>query len=184
MWLIMRGALSDKIDNVHTSTYLPSMTNIATVIYEDTGNEPDAEEMIRYREHMMYELAGAEKLEGTHPFTLQRSVTAYRINDFLHRVVIPQHRQRFLNDFDNLCAEFKLTDEEIDMIRHRKWIEMIHYGVTFFVLEKMAPLVGATNPEVYASMRGEDLETFQKTRNVSMQYSVAGGDRAKELDNQ
>lgn len=182
MWLIMRGALSEKVNKVHQSTYCPSMTNIATVIYEDTGVTPSDEELIAYREHIFHELAGAEKLEGTYPFTLDKSLKAYRINNFLHRVTIPEHRDRFVNDLNKLMEEFNLTEEEKSMIRNQKWIEMIHYGVTFFVLEKMAPVVGTTNPQVYASFRGETLEEFQKTRKVAIQYSVAGGDKASELD--
>lgn len=61
------------------------------------------------------------------------------------------------------------------------WIGLIRYGAIFFGLEKMAAVAGVSNPHVYASMRGEDMETFQNTRNVSMQYSVAGGDNAKKL---
>jgi gallate dioxygenase len=182
MWLIMRGALSDKIRKVHATTYLPSMTNIATAVWEDLGDPPSKGEIAAYREHMNYELAGAETLEGTYPFTLAASRKAYRVNDFLHRLIIPEHRKRFVSDFEALATEYGLTDEERAMIRERKWIEMIRYGVSFFLLEKMGAVVGASNPQIYASMRGEDMETFQKTRNVAIQYSVAGGDRAKELD--
>ncbi|MCC2111506.1 MAG: gallate dioxygenase [Hyphomicrobiales bacterium] len=184
MWLIMRGALSDTVRRVHRSTYLPSMTNIATVIYEDLGEAPSAQEIAAYREHIGHELAGAEKLDGTYPFTLERSLKAFRLNDFLHRLVTPEHRERFVNDPEPLFEEFGLSEVERDLVRGRKWIEMIRYGVIFFMLEKMAAVVGISNPHVYASMRGEDLETFQKTRNVAMQYSVAGGDRARELDAQ
>jgi gallate dioxygenase len=35
-------------------------------------------------------------------------------------------------------------------------------------------VLGITNLHVYAAMRGESLEEFQKTRNVQMLYSVAG----------
>ena len=184
MWLIMRGALSDKVNKVHASTYAPSMTNIATVIFEDTGEVLSQTEIDAYREHIGYELAGAERLEGTYPFTLESSFKAFRINDFLHRLVIPEHRERFLTEQKALFEEFGLTTEEQMMIREEKWIEMIRYGVSFFVIEKMAAVVGVSNPHVYASMRGEDLETFLKTRKVPMQYSVAGGDRAKDLDKQ
>ncbi|WP_027855252.1 gallate dioxygenase [Marinobacterium litorale] len=182
MWLIMRGALSDQVKCVHRTTYAPSMTNIATLIFEDRGEHPTAEEISEHRTHIGYELAGAEDLEGTHPFTLESSLKAYRINDFLHRLIEPEHRDRFLSDFATLADEFGLTEQERDMIAEQKWIEMIHYGVTFFVLEKMAAVVGVSNPHVYASMRGEDLQTFQKSRKVAMQYSVAGGNRANELD--
>jgi len=181
MWLIMRGALSEEVRRVHSATYLPSMTNIATIIFEDLGEAPEAAEIASYRNHMAYELAGAEKLEGTYPFTLDRSLRAFRANDFLHRLILPEHRARFLSEPEALFEEFGLTEEERDLIRDRKWIEMIRYGVSFFVLEKMAAVFGFSNPEVYASMRGEDLETFQKSRNVEIHYSVAGGDKASEI---
>ncbi len=184
MWLIMRGALSEQVERVHRTTYLPSMTNIATAIYEDLGEPPTGEQIEAYRAHMGHEFAGTEKLEGTYPFTLESSRRAFRVNDFLHRLTIPEHRARFLGDFEGLADDFGLTEEERRLIREKSWIEMIRYGVSFFVLEKMAAVVGCSNPDVYAAMRGEDMETFQKSRKVAMQYSVAGGDRAKELDTQ
>lgn len=176
MWLIMRGALSETVRCVHRATYLPSMTNICTVIYEDQGAALSAEDIAAHQAHINYELTGAEALEGTYPFTLEKSLQAYRINDFLHRLIVPEHRERFLNDPEQLFEDFALTAEERAMIRDRKWIEMIRYGVTFFVLEKMAAVIGVSNPHVYAAMRGEDLETFLKSRNVPMQYSVAAGE--------
>lgn len=181
MWLIMRGALSESVKCVHRATYLPSMANIATVVYEDLGEEPAQQEKDQHIEHINYELAGTEKLEGTYPLTLERSHKAYRTTSFLHKLTLPEHRKRFVDDLEGLMEEHELSSVERDMIRNHKWIEMIHYGITFFVLEKMAPVVGATNPEVYASMRGETLEEFQKTRNVAIKYSVAGGEKANEL---
>ena len=38
MWLVMRGALSSNIRKVHQSYYLPSMTAIATAIYENEAS--------------------------------------------------------------------------------------------------------------------------------------------------
>jgi len=35
MWLVMRGALPDKVKKVHSSYYLPSMTGIATLVLEN-----------------------------------------------------------------------------------------------------------------------------------------------------
>jgi len=52
---------------------------------------------------------------------------------------------------------------------------MIHYGVSFFMLEKLGAAVGVSNLHIYAAMRGETLEQFQKTRNApDALYSVAG----------
>ncbi len=50
---------------------------------------------------------------------------------------------------------------------------MIHYGVIFFMLEKLAAVTGVSNLHVYAAMRGETLEDFLKTRNTQVIYSVA-----------
>ncbi len=66
-----------------------------------------------------------------------------------------------------------MTEEEQTIVKELRWIEMIRYGVSFFMLEKLGAVVGVPNPHIYASMRGEDIETFQKSRNVSMNYSVS-----------
>ena len=70
----------------------------------------------------------------------------------------------------------------MDLIKNRRWIEMVRRGVSFFVLEKMAAVIGVSNPEVYAAFRGETLEEFMATRKVSIKYSVAGGHKALEMD--
>src|SRR5215468_1149779 len=156
MWLIMRGALS------------------VTVIYEDDAPVAATESDAEYRERIGRELAGVERLPGTYPFTLDRSVKAYRLNSFLHRLIEPEFRQRFLADPEPLFAAAGLTAEERDLVRRRDWRALIRYGVIFFLLEKLAAVVGVTNLHVYAAMRGQSLEEFQKTRNAQVLYSVAG----------
>lgn len=182
VWLIMRGALSDNVKLVHKQTYAPSVTNIGTLVFEDQGGEPDQDSIAAHRLHMNRELDGAEKLSGTYPFTHSRSHANLRINSFLHDLVKPNHRTKFISNFDELASEFNLTDEEKDLIRNRKWIEMVRRGVSFFVLEKMAAVLGIPNPQVYAAFRGETLEQFLATRKVPITYSVAGGNKVKEMD--
>ena len=131
---------------------------------------------------MGHELEGAGALQGTYPFTHARSHANLRINRFLHALTRPEHRARFVSDFEALASEHGLSEEEKDLIRHRQWIEMIRRGVIFFVLEKMAAVLGVSNPEVYAAFRGETIEQFQATRKVSMRYSVAGGDKVQAMD--
>ena len=41
MWLIMRGALSANIKKIHQSYYLPTMTGLATAIYENEVDRAD-----------------------------------------------------------------------------------------------------------------------------------------------
>jgi gallate dioxygenase len=181
MWLVMRGALSATIKCLHRTYYLPSMTGIATAIYENEEIAPmDTDTASEYRRHIGHELAGAETLKGTYPFTLARSVKGYRINKFLHELVDPNHRAQFLEDPEGAFAAAHLTKEERAMIRTRDWRAMIQYGVSFFMLEKLGAVVGVSNLHIYAAMRGETLEDFQKTRNApGALYSVAGKDARK-----
>ena len=173
MWLVMRGALAPKVKKLHQAYYLPSMTPIATVIFENDSAESDGETMEAYRKRITRQWDGVEKLTGTYPFTLDRSVKAYRLNAFLHSLLQPEPRRRFLQDTEALFEEAKLTDEERTMLRARDWRALIHYGAIFFLLEKLGAVVGTTNLHIYAAMRGQPLEEFLKTRNTQVLYSVA-----------
>jgi gallate dioxygenase len=180
MWLIMRGALTEKVRKVHQSYYLPSMTPIATVIYENVPDDAAIESDVQYRQRIGQQWAGIETLPGTYPFTLSRSVKAYRLNDFLHSLIQPEKRKRFVDNPEPLFEEMRLTAQERDMLRRLDWRALIHYGAIFFLLEKLGAVVGTTNLHIYAAMRGESLADFQKTRNAQVLYSVAGQDEGKK----
>ena len=176
MWLIMRGALSANVRKVHQSYYLPSMTGIAVAIYENEAQQqPLPGPIARHQARMALELAGAEKLAGSYPFTLERSVKAYRLNRYLHELVHPEFRSAFRADEEATYAQAGLTAEEQELVRSRNWRGLIHYGVIFFMLEKLGAVIGVSNLHIYAAMRGQSLEEFQKTRNApNALYSVAG----------
>jgi gallate dioxygenase len=142
MWLVMRGAMSSKVRKLHQSYYLPSMTAIGTAIYEDDAAEQLDETAPAYMDRIHHETKGMETIEGTYPFTLDTSVRAYRLNRFLHDLIIPEHRRRFLADPEATFEEAGLTEKERTMVRNRDWREMIHYGVIFFRLEKLGAVVG------------------------------------------
>jgi gallate dioxygenase len=180
MWLIMRGALSKKVRKLHQAYYLPSMTPIATVIYENDSDDPVDESVADYRARIGQQWVGIEKLPGTYPFTLDRSVKAYRLNNFLHELIKPEKRKQFLADPEPMFQAAELTERERDMVRRRDWRALIQYGVIFFLLEKLGAVVGTTNLHIYAGMRGQSLEDFQKTRNAQVLYSVAGEDDGKK----
>jgi gallate dioxygenase len=180
MWLIMRGALSNNVRKLHQTYYLPSMTPIATVIYEDASQDPMDETISDYRARIAYQWDGIDELPGTYPFTLDRSVRALRLNTFLHDLIKPEVRRRFLENPEPIFEDLHLTAEERDMLRRRDWRALIRYGAIFFLLEKLGAVVGTTNLHIYAAMRGQSLDEFQKTRNAQILYSVAGRDNSKE----
>lgn len=179
MWLIMRGALSKDVKTTHKEYYLPSMCPIATMILEETSNEKPEETDAEYLQRINRQTAGIEKLEGTYPFTIGRGVKAFRLNNFLHSLVDPEHRRLFLEDEETSFEKAGLTEEEKRLVRTRDWRGLIHYGVIFFMLEKLGAVVGVSNLHIYAAMRGQTLEDFQKTRNAQIMYSVAGTDKGK-----
>jgi gallate dioxygenase len=179
MWLVMRGALTKKVRKLHQTYYLPSMTPIASVIYENDSDDPVDETLAQYNQRVGHQLAGVEKLPGTYPFTIERSVKAFRLNTFLHELIKPEFREQFLKDPQPLFVQYQLTEEERDMLQRRDWRALIHYGAIFFLLEKLGAVIGTTNLHIYAAMRGQSLEDFQKTRNAQVLYSVAGQDQGK-----
>lgn len=173
-WLIMRGALSANVEQRHYDYYLPSMTGIATLLLENRDRPVPAEVNARHLAHIGHQLAGAEQLEGTYPFTLERSAHGYRLNKFLHRMIEPAWRARFLQEPEAMYEEAGLSEEERDLLRRRDWRGLIHYGAIFFVLEKLGAVLGISNLDIYAAMRGQSLPDFMKTRNQQVLYSVAG----------
>ena len=173
MWLVMRGALSASINKTHQSYYLPSMTAIATAIYENRSHPAVAGEVERHYQKTQLQLQGAEKISGTYPYTIAHSVKAFRLNRFLHGMTRPAEREAFLLDEEAAYKTAGLTDEESTLLRTRDWRGLIHYGVIFFVLEKWAATQGISNLHVYAAMRGQSLAEFQQTRNApGALYSV------------
>lgn len=172
MWLIMRGALSARVNKLHQGYYLPSMTAIGTLILENEARMPPVDVSARDYQHAHGQLAGMEKLEGSYPFDLTRSRKGYRLNQFLHDLIEPAWRERFLNDREALFEEGGLSEEERGMLRAVDWRALIQYGASFFVLEKLGAVLGVSNLHIYSAMRGQSLEEFQKTRNQQVLYSV------------
>ena len=180
MWLVMRGALTSKVRKVHQSYCLPSMTATATVVYEDVPEVTEGESPDAYFARARREYEGVLEIEGSYPFTFERSTRAYRLNRYLHGIIQPELRGRFLYDREGSYARGNLTEEEKNMLRTLDWRALIRYGVIFFILEKLAAAVGVPNQKIYAAMRGESLEDYQKTRKTQVLYSVAGSHKPKD----
>ncbi len=182
MWLVMRAALSANVKRVHESYYLPSMTAIATMIFENQAEPMSAELAAEARARAGAQLKGVEKLDGTYLFDLDRSVKNFRINKFLHDLIIPEHRALLKSDPEKAFEESKLSEVERDMIRRLDWRALMQYGAIFFVLEKLAAVMGVSNLHVYSAMRGQTLDEFQKTRNAAVLYSVGGQETHAQVE--
>ena len=98
MWLMMRGALSDNVDVVHSSYYLPSMTGIATLVLDDKGGRPPSRSASGTASGWRSSSRTRSSWPAPTRSTSPRSVKAYRINKFLHAMIDPEHRAQFLDD--------------------------------------------------------------------------------------
>jgi gallate dioxygenase len=180
MWLIMRGALTRKVTKLHQSYCLPSMTATATVIYEDVPGTDEGESPEAHLARARREYAEIAEIEGSYPFDFDRSSRAYRLNKYLHGIIQPELRGRFLYDREGSYDRGYLTEDEKNMLRNLDWRALIQYGVIFFILEKLGAAVGVSNQDIYAAMRGETLDEFLKTRPNPVTYNVAGVEESRD----
>jgi len=97
-------------------------------------------------------------------FDLERSARGLRLNRFLHSLIRPEVRRRFLESAEEAMKD--LSEEEKHMVRTLDWKAMQEHGASFFCLEKLARVKGVSNPQMVAAFRGETLEQFLKTRRV------------------
>jgi gallate dioxygenase len=145
--------------------------------------EPMSEKVAAaHRAHMYHQVAGVEELEGTYPYTLERSVKNFKLNKYLHDLVIPEHRALFKSDPEKSFELAGLPELERDMIRRLDWLALIRHGAIFFVLEKLAAVSGVPNPAVYAAFRSMSLDDFQKTRNAAVTYGVGGKETQDKVE--
>jgi hypothetical protein len=85
------------------------------------------------------QLAGIEKLSGTYPFTLARSVKGYRLNKFLHALIDPAWRDKFRVDQESLFETAALSEDERRLVRTLDWRGMIHYASASSCWRSLAP---------------------------------------------
>jgi gallate dioxygenase len=162
MWLAMRGALSDDIRKVHQNYYLATTTAMTVLVFEENDVSAKSHETVSGNP----QLTGVEDIEGTYAFDIKTGTDRIQLNRFFWNMKTPEARASFQHDEAAACRNAGLTEEETKLVRERDWLGLIQSGANFFVLEKFARLVGETNLEVYASMRGETFDDFLATRQV------------------
>ncbi|MEX5748028.1 gallate dioxygenase [Massilia sp. X63] len=162
MWMAMRGALAGKIRCLHQNHYLATTTNMAVALYEPEAGQPQEPPLA----HSNTQLLGVDEIPGTYAFDIGHSVKALGLNRFFWRHREPAFRELVRRDLEAAFDESGLGEEEKALVRSRDWLGLIRYGVSFFVLEKFARVQRMSNLEVYASMRGESLDAFLRTRRV------------------
>lgn len=95
------------------------------------------------------------------------SKQGYRINKMCHSLCSADNRKAFLADEDGYMSKFGMTAEEKKAILDRNWLKAIEMGGNIYFIMKVGACVKQGLYTVGAQQRGETLEQFLKTRNVS-----------------
>jgi protocatechuate 4,5-dioxygenase alpha subunit len=104
---------------------------------------------------------------GCYAFTGERASRGYRLNRFCHALLDPGARERFKADPGQAMTAAALAADEIAMVNARDWLGLVRHGVSPFLLFRLSGAMGEGLAATGARMRGQTLEAFMRTRQVT-----------------
>ncbi|HPF45798.1 MAG: protocatechuate 3,4-dioxygenase [Alphaproteobacteria bacterium] len=113
---------------------------------------------------------------GPVTFTMEHSQNGYRMNAICYSLKQEENRKKFREDYEQYMAEFGLSEFEKDLVRSRDWLKMIHYGVSPYLIGKMAQCFDLSFMDWGAFMRGEQAKDFME-RNIPLLKNYNKDDR-------
>lgn len=105
------------------------------------------------------------EIPGTYVFDYTRSQLGYRINKMCMSLTKPVNRASFKADAEAYMEQYKLPEQQRQLVRDRDWLGLIKSGANVYLLIKIAECLGVGLYGMGAQMRGETLEQFLQTRN-------------------
>lgn len=98
--------------------------------------------------------------EGPVTFTMANSQNAYRLNGLCYSLKQEKNRIAFKKDYKKYIIDFGLNELEQELVHSRDWLKMIHYGVSPYLIGKMAQCFGLSFLDWGSFMRGEQPDEF------------------------
>jgi len=108
----------------------------------------------------------ANPMPDRYLLTVSLAQQAYRLSAFCKGLMRPENREAFRADTEKAMRDAGLAESEKQLVRDRDWMGMVRYGVTHFLVFRIAGMFGEGLVGVAARMRGETLEEFRKSRRV------------------
>ncbi len=108
----------------------------------------------------------AHPLLGTYLTTGSRAQRGFRLSKFCMSFMSPAFREAFKTDPERAMSEAGLSGYEKTLIREQNFNAMVRYGVSAFMIFKLANAFGVNQNQTGAKMRLQSFEEFMKTRNV------------------
>ncbi len=102
-----------------------------------------------------------DDLPGTPIFDGERAKKGYALNKMCYSFNSAENRAAFLRDEDAYCAQFGLTPEQREAVRHRNVLEMIAAGGNIYYLAKLAGIFGLGVQDIGAQQTGMSVEAFR-----------------------
>ncbi|MDA0707667.1 MAG: hypothetical protein O2963_01140 [Proteobacteria bacterium] len=108
-----------------------------------------------------------ETPKGPVTFTIEHSQRGYKMNELCYSLKQEKNRISFRADYKKYIKNFGLTDFEIELVESRDWLKMVHYGVSPYVIGKMAQCFDLSFIDWGSYMRGESPKDFME-KNVPL----------------
>lgn len=105
--------------------------------------------------------------KGTYANCGRTAQQALRFNRFCYDLRIPENREAFRTDPEAAMARYGLDEAERELVRQRDWLGLVRRGGNVFVLLRLSQLCGHNLTETGAQMRGETLEQYLASRQVT-----------------
>ena len=86
-------------------------------------------------------------------FDEQTAMRGMRLNKAAYSLKDAHQRQLFHDDEEKWMEQFRLTDEEKELMRRRDWIGLWRNGMSIYVMVKLSGVTDTALPEIGKQMR-------------------------------
>jgi protocatechuate 4,5-dioxygenase alpha chain len=114
-----------------------------------------------------HQLDRAHPIPDTYVFDGRLSRQGYRINKLCISLTSEATRSAFKADEEAYMTKYGLTAAEKELVRKRDFLGLIKAGGNIYMLLKLGAVTGNGLYQMGAQQRGETLQQFLATRNVS-----------------
>lgn len=102
-----------------------------------------------------------DEIPGTVIFDGREAMKGYALNKMCYSFNEAANRKAFLADEEGYCRRFGLTPEQIDAIKRRDVLALVHNGGNIYYLAKFAGIFGLSVQDVGAQQTHMSVEDFK-----------------------
>jgi protocatechuate 4,5-dioxygenase, alpha chain len=102
-----------------------------------------------------------ENIPGTIMFDGSQAQKGYALNRMCYSFNSSANRAAFLEDEDDYCEKFGLTEEQRAAVRNRNVLAMIEAGGDIYYLAKLAGIFGLNVQDIGAQQTGTTVDEFK-----------------------